>query len=72
LFYKKILHSVIVNADQDSFLTYKKFGVLKTATATKSTMNDPLIEEVASFNRDSIWSLAKFIKIQKFIWEPIL
>ena len=52
MFYKNILHSVIANADQHFFLTYKKFGVLKTATATKSTMNDSLTEEFASFNRD--------------------
>ena len=66
MFYKHFLHSVIANTDQHFFLTYKKFGVLKTATATKSTINDPLIEEVASFNWNSTLSVTKFIKIQKF------
>lgn len=53
LFYKKI--SAFRHTQyRPAFLSnLQEIWGIKIATATKSTMNDPLIEEVASFNRDS-------------------
>ena len=71
LFYKKI--SAFRHTQyRPAFLSnLQEIWGIKIATATKSTMNDPLIEEVASFNRDSKFKPQKNLSKHKNLFENL-